>query len=102
MPLWILATDYYNITLCAVRFVQGQCLFHLFQVFLVGKEGFKEGIPLDHSIAIRPVAPKEVKFKLILIKYNPMVGGVGKDEFLLLWGGGQMMLSSKKKEGSCG
>lgn len=83
-------------------FVLWECLLHLCQVFLVRKESLEERITLDHGIPIRSAAPKKVKFELILIKYNPVIGGVGKDEFLLLWGGGQMMLSSKEKEGSCG
>jgi hypothetical protein len=78
-----------------------ECLLHLFQVFLVRKEGLEERITLDHGIPIRPAAPKKVKFELVLIKYNPVIGGVRKDEFLLLWSGGQMMFSSKEKEGSC-
>jgi len=57
----------------------------------------EKGITLDHGITIRPATPKKLEFELVLIKYDPIVGGVGKDEFLLLWGGGQMMLSSKEK-----
>ena len=74
---------------------------HDFQVILIQKEGLKEGITFDYSIAIRSVAPEKFEFEFVLIKYNPFVGGVGKDEFLLLRGGGQVMFGGKEKEGGC-
>ena len=72
-------------------------MLHLFQVFLISKERLEERIPFHHGIAIRSTAPEKFEIQLILIKYNPVVGGVGKDEFFLLWGSGQMMFSSKEK-----
>ena len=84
-----------------IRLVGRQRLLHSLQIFLVQKEGLEERIPFHHGIPVRSAAPEKFKFQFVLIKYNPVIGGVGKDEFLLIWGSGQMMFSSEEQKGGC-
>ena len=59
----------------------------------------KERVSFHHGIAIWSAAPKKFKFQLILIKYDPIIGGVGEDEFLFLQPSGEVVLGSEEKEG---